>query len=75
MKFFHTHISYKETDTPETRAVLIETFCFVEINRAVQNTRNHFRNKQFAGDFRANLDEISTDIVQFTTRRNWKGIV
>ena len=32
-------------------------------------------NKQFAGDFRANLDETNADMVQFTKRWNWKWIV
>ena len=32
-------------------------------------------NKLFAGDLRANLDEINADMVQFTKRWNWKWIV
>ena len=32
-------------------------------------------NKLFAGDFRANLDERSDYLVQFTKRWNWKWIV
>ena len=28
-------------------------------------------NNQFAGDFRANLDETNADMVQFTKRWNW----
>ena len=32
----------------------------------------HEGNKLFAGDFRANLDETNTDVVQLTKRWNWK---
>ena len=32
-------------------------------------------NKLFGSDFFANLNETSADIVQFTTRWNWKWIV
>ena len=32
-------------------------------------------NKLFAGDFRANLDETNSDMVQFTKRWNWELIV
>ena len=31
-------------------------------------------NQLFAGDFRANMDETNTDMVQFTNRWNWKLI-
>ena len=48
-----------------------------------QNFRDHFRksmaflegNKLFAGDFRANLDEANSDMVQFINSWNWKWIV
>ena len=32
-------------------------------------------NKLFAGDLRANLNEINADMVQFTKKWNWKWIV
>ena len=49
-----------------------------------QNTGHNFKkttsafpeeNKLLAGDFRGNLDETNTDIVQFMKRWNWKWIV
>ena len=33
------------------------------------------RNKLFAGNLRANLDETNADMLQFTESWNWKWIV
>ena len=64
----------------ETWAILIEIFfILIFIYRAAQNTGDDFKkkkkkiafpegNKLFAGDFRANLDETNSDMVQFTKR-------
>ena len=54
------------------------TLCYVKIYPTAQNSRDDFkkniafseRNKLFVGDFRANLDEKNTDMVQFTKRWN-----
>ena len=31
-------------------------------------------NQQFAGDFRANLDDLTANMVQFTKKWNWKWL-
>ena len=80
-EFHHSH--KKRKNTLETRAVLTEISIFIEIYRAAQNTEDHFNknmalpegNKLFLGDLRANVDEINTDMVQFTKRWTWKWIV
>ena len=83
--FFNTRHQSQETDSLETRAVLIEISIYVEIYRAAQKTGDHFKktwlslkgmkeNKLFAGDFRTNLDETNADMVQFIKRWNWKWI-
>ena len=80
----HTHKKWK--DSMETWAILIEIFfILIFIYRAAQNTGDDFKNKKkiafpegnklFAGDFRANLDETNSDMVQFTKRWNWELIV
>ena len=49
--------------------------CQITSKKTWLSLRGMKGNKLFAADFRANLDETNTDMVQFTKRWNWKWIV
>ena len=74
--------SSQETDSLETRAVLIETFMLCGYLPNGPKHREWLQkniafpegNKLFASDFRAKLDEIDADMAKFTKRWKWKWI-
>ena len=76
------HSNKKQKDSLETLAVLIEISMLCWNLPSSPKHRGSLQNNiafpegdnLFLGDFRANLDETNTDMVQFTKIWNWKWI-
>ena len=81
--FFISTIVTRNRDGLETPVVLIEIFKLCWNLPSGPKDRGSLQknmaflegNKLFAGDFRANLDEANSDMVQFINSWNWKWIV